>query len=52
MQTGREQTGRQAERAGSQIEEMVTRRGHLAFLYPKYHCELNHIKNYSGWSKR
>jgi hypothetical protein len=37
----------------SQLEELAERRGHLAFFYPKYHCELiNHIKNYWGWSKR
>jgi hypothetical protein len=36
----------------SQLEELAERRGHLAFFYPKYHCELNHIENYWGWSKR
>jgi hypothetical protein len=36
----------------SQLEELAERRGHLAFFYPKYHCELNHIENYWVWSKQ
>jgi hypothetical protein len=34
------------------FEELAERRGHLAFFYFKYHCDLKHIENYRGWSKR
>jgi hypothetical protein len=35
----------------SQLEEEITSRGHLCDFYPKYHCELNFIKQYWGAAK-
>ena len=35
----------------TQIEELVTSRGHLCDFYPKYHCEVNFIKQYWGTVK-
>ena len=36
----------------SSIEELIHSRGHFAFFYPKFHCELNHIEMYWGYVKR
>lgn len=35
----------------SQLQEHVEPRGHLCDYYPKYHCELNFIKQYWGTAK-
>jgi hypothetical protein len=35
----------------SQLEELITSRGHLCDFYPKYHCELNFIEQYWGVAK-
>jgi hypothetical protein len=35
----------------SQLEELVTRRGHICDFYPKFHPELNFIEQYWGLSK-
>ena len=35
----------------SQLQELVESRGHLCDFYPKYHCELNFIKQYWGTAK-
>ena len=32
----------------SQLEELVTSRGHICDFYPKYHCKLNFIEQYWG----
>ena len=32
----------------SQLEELITSRGHICDFYPKYHCELNFIEQYWG----
>jgi hypothetical protein len=32
----------------SQLEELITLRGHICDFYPKYHCELNFIEQYWG----
>jgi hypothetical protein len=36
----------------SRIEELIEKRGHSCLFNPKYHCELNHIEMYWGWTKR
>ena len=36
----------------SRIEELIEERGHSCLFYPKYHCELNHIEMYWGWTER
>ncbi|KAJ7589230.1 hypothetical protein C8J56DRAFT_1048857 [Mycena floridula] len=33
------------------LQELVERRGHICDFYPKYHCELNFIKQYWGAAK-
>ena len=35
----------------SQLEELVTRRGHICDFYPKFHPELNFIEQYWGLAK-
>jgi hypothetical protein len=35
----------------SQLEELITSRGHICDFYPKYHCELNFIEQYWGTAK-
>src|ERR1700734_223155 len=35
----------------SHLEEYVTLRGHICDFYPKFHCELNFIKQYWGMVK-
>ena len=35
----------------SQLEELITRRGHICDFYPKFHPELNFIEQYWGLSK-
>ena len=35
----------------SHLEEYITSRGHICDFYPKYHCELNFIKQYWGAAK-
>ena len=35
----------------SQLEESIERCGHICDFYPKYHCELNFIKQYWGAAK-
>jgi hypothetical protein len=32
----------------SQLEELIELCGHICDFYPKYHCELNFIKQYWG----
>lgn len=36
----------------SQLEELVTRRGHICDFYPKFHPELNFIEQYWGLAKQ
>ena len=35
-----------------QLVEYIENRGHLAFYYPKFHCELNFIEQYWGAAKQ
>jgi hypothetical protein len=35
----------------SQVEELITERGHKAVFLPKFHCEINLIEMYWGYSK-
>ena len=35
----------------SQLQELIKSCGHLCDFYPKYHCELNFIKQYCGAAK-
>ena len=35
----------------SQLQELIESRGHICDFYPKYHCELNFIKQYWGTAK-
>ncbi|KAF8583559.1 hypothetical protein K439DRAFT_1647177 [Ramaria rubella] len=35
----------------SQLEEYITSCGHICDFYPKFHCELNFIKQYWGAAK-
>ncbi|TFK18059.1 hypothetical protein FA15DRAFT_604020 [Coprinopsis marcescibilis] len=35
----------------SQLEELITSRGHICDFYPKYHCKLNFIEQYWGAAK-
>ncbi|KAI9443972.1 hypothetical protein H4582DRAFT_2071545 [Lactarius indigo] len=35
----------------SQLQELIEERSHLCDFYPKYHCELNFIKQYWGTAK-
>ena len=35
----------------SQLQELVESCGHICNFYPKYHCELNFIKQYWGVAK-
>ena len=35
----------------SHLEEYITSWGHVCDFYPKYHCELNYIKQYWGAAK-
>jgi hypothetical protein len=34
-----------------QLQELVESHGHLYDYYPKYHCEMNFIKQYWGAAK-
>ena len=34
------------------IEECITSRGHICVFYPKFHCELNFIELFWGYTKR
>ena len=34
-----------------QLQELIESRGHICDFYPKYHCELNFIKQYWGAAK-
>jgi hypothetical protein len=35
----------------SQVKELIIDRGHKAMFLPKFHCEINLIKIYWGYSK-
>ena len=35
----------------SELEELITARGHICDFYPKFHCELNFIEQYWGTAK-
>jgi hypothetical protein len=34
------------------LEQVVTQKGDIIDFYPKYHCELNWIERFWGWTKR